>query len=191
MSNTDTSASARLRQIKAHTLSVYRQNNPHAHEGGSAKTADASVITSLAPGLFPITSQGESKSRDETCIDCVRVTTMAILVSIEPIVPVVEPLVPMAMLESMEPMEPLLVSTDTIENMEETNAELELPILEPDSTISTIEQKYLEPIEVQRIPGIPKYVVRYPILQTDQSNPRRFISNYRLITRGVLVQAVS
>lgn len=61
MSNTDTSASARLQQVKARTLAVYRQNNPHAYEGGAAKTADASVVTARAPGLFPVVRQADSK----------------------------------------------------------------------------------------------------------------------------------
>jgi hypothetical protein len=54
MSNTDSSASARLQQIKARTLATYRANNPLAREGGGAKSADASVVTERAGGLAPV-----------------------------------------------------------------------------------------------------------------------------------------
>ncbi len=60
MSNTDSSASARLRQVKAQTLAQYRAANPTAREGGGAKSADASVITERASGLAPVVRQTDT-----------------------------------------------------------------------------------------------------------------------------------
>jgi hypothetical protein len=61
MSNTDSSASARLRQIKAQTLANFHAQNPQAREGGGSKSADASVVVARAPGAYPVTRQIDSK----------------------------------------------------------------------------------------------------------------------------------
>jgi hypothetical protein len=53
MSNTDSSSSARLRQIKARTLAVYHAQNPTRREITSG-SLDASLITARASGLAPI-----------------------------------------------------------------------------------------------------------------------------------------
>lgn len=70
MSNTDTSASARLRQIKAQTLATYHRQNPFAREGGGAKSTDASVVISRAPGVFPVVRQVDTKPAQVTPACC-------------------------------------------------------------------------------------------------------------------------
>lgn len=75
MSNTDTSASARLRQVKAQTLANYRQQNPNTREGGGAKSADASVITERAPGAFPVVRLTDYKPAQVTPVCCGSVVT--------------------------------------------------------------------------------------------------------------------
>jgi hypothetical protein len=60
MSNTDSSASARLRQVKAQTLAQFRAANPLAREGGGAKSADASLVTQRASGLAPVVRQTDT-----------------------------------------------------------------------------------------------------------------------------------
>lgn len=70
MSNTDTSSSARLRQIKAQTLANYRQQNPTGREGGGAKSADASVVTERAPGAYPVVRQSDFKPAQVTPACC-------------------------------------------------------------------------------------------------------------------------
>jgi hypothetical protein len=86
MSNTDSSASARLRQIKAQTLANYRAQNPTAREGGGSKSADASVITERAPGAFPVTRQIDSKPAQVTppccAIPCIQVSAPTSIVVI-------------------------------------------------------------------------------------------------------------
>jgi hypothetical protein len=70
MPNTDTSSSARLRQVKAQTLANYRAQNPTAREGGGAKSADASVVTARAPGAYPVVRQTDSKPAQVTPACC-------------------------------------------------------------------------------------------------------------------------
>lgn len=75
MSNTDSSSSARLRQVKAKTLATFRANNPIAKEGGGSKSVDASVITERASGVYPVIRQMDRKPAQVTsaCCSCVSV----------------------------------------------------------------------------------------------------------------------
>lgn len=81
MSNTDTSASARLRQIKAQTLANFRAQNPNAREGGGAKSADASVIIERAPGAYPVIRQTDYKPAQVTPACCGSVSVTCVYVS--------------------------------------------------------------------------------------------------------------
>jgi hypothetical protein len=70
MSNTDSSASARLRQIKAQTLASYHAQNPTKREGGGTRSIDASVVVARAPGVFPVVRQMDSKPAQITPACC-------------------------------------------------------------------------------------------------------------------------
>lgn len=54
MSCTDTSSSARLRQLKAQTLAAYHNLNPAAGEAGRLRSLDSSIHTSRVSGGYPI-----------------------------------------------------------------------------------------------------------------------------------------
>lgn len=54
MSNTDTSSSARLRQVKAQTLAAYHSRNPGASEAGRLRSMDSSARTARVPGAYPV-----------------------------------------------------------------------------------------------------------------------------------------
>jgi hypothetical protein len=80
MSCTDTSSSARLRQIKAQTLAVYHNINPTANEAGRLRSLDSSLHTTRVSGGYPVVRMVERKPAtvEAGCCACENVTAPSV-----------------------------------------------------------------------------------------------------------------
>lgn len=85
MSCTDTSSSARLRQIKAQTLAVYHNRNPTANEAGRLRSLDSSLHTTRVSGGYPVVRMIESKPAvvETGCCACEEVTAPSVNVTFD------------------------------------------------------------------------------------------------------------
>ena len=72
MSNTDTSSSVRLRQLKAKTLIAYSTQNPGAREGGGSRSMDASMQIARVSGSYPVVRVIDAKPAivEDGCCAC-------------------------------------------------------------------------------------------------------------------------